>query len=493
MSPDTPQPDAAKPATETVTAERILTEGRMTRDESQMVHARDLVREFATQALDEGMTVNDNVVTAIKTRIAQIDQRISDQLNGILHHPEYQQLEASWRGLHYLVMNSETGTRLKLRLLNVTKKELLTDLEKATEFDQSVLFKKVYEEEYGTFGGHPYSCLVGDFEFGRHPQDVKMLEMLSGVAAAAHAPFIAGASPKLFDMDSFTELSIPRDLAKGFETTELVKWRSFREMEDARYVALVLPRVLLRLPYGPETVPVDGLDFAEDVTGKDHSKYLWGNASYALGQRITNAFSQYGWTAAIRGAEGGGVVEGLPAHTFKTDDGDIALKCPTEIAITDRREKELSDLGFVSLCHCKGTDFAAFFGGQTTNKPKQYNTDQANANARVSSNLPYVLAASRFAHYFKAMMRDKVGSFMTRDNVASYLNTWIADYVLLDDNAPQPVKAKYPLREARVDVFDIPGKPGCYRAVAFLRPHFQLEELTVSLRLVAELPQPVGV
>jgi len=489
MSPET---DGAKP-TQEVTAERILNEGKMIRDDSQLVHAKSLVNEFATQALDEGMTVSDDVVTAIKTRIAQIDQLIGNQLNQILHHPEYQQLEASWRGLSYLVQNSETGTRLKLRLLNATKKELLTDLEKATEFDQSVLFKKVYEEEYGTFGGHPYSCLLGDYEFGRHPQDVKMLEMISGVAAAAHAPFIASASPKLFDMDSFTELSVPRDLAKGMESTELIKWRSFRENEDARYVTLTMPRVLLRLPYGPNTVPVDGLAFEEDVNGKDHSKYLWGNSAYALGQRITNAFALYGWTAAIRGAEGGGVVEGLPAHTFKTEEGDIALKCPTETSITDRREKELSDLGLISLCHCKGTDYAAFFGGQTTNKPKMYNTDSANANARISSNLPYVLAASRFAHYFKSMMRDKIGSFMTRDNVASYLNTWIADYVLLDDNAPQAVKAKYPLREARVDVFDVPGKPGCYRAVAFLRPHFQLEELTVSLRLVAELPQPAGV
>jgi type VI secretion system protein ImpC len=497
MSPDAPKPDAQPPdaaaKTETVTLEKLLTEGKLVRDESQLPHARELVREFATQALDEGMTVSDDVVAAIKTRMAQIDSAIGDQLNGILHHPEFQQLEASWRGLHYFVMNSETGTRLKLRLLNATKQELRTDLEKATEFDQSVLFKKVYEEEYGTYGGHPYSCLIGDFEFGRHMQDVKMLEMISGVAAAAHAPFIAAASPKLFDMDRFTELGVPRDLAKGFETTELIKWRSFRETEDSRYVTLVLPHVLLRPPYGANTVPVDGVAYDEDVDGKDHSKYLWGNAAYALGQRITNAFALYGWTAAIRGAEGGGVVEGLPAHTFKTDEGDIALKCPTETAITDRREKELSDLGFVTLCHCKGTDYAAFFGGQTTNKPKQYNTNQANANARVSSNLPYILASSRFAHYFKAMMRDKIGSFMTRDNVSAFLNTWIADYVLLDDNAPQAVKAKYPLREARVDVIDVPGKPGCYRAVAFLRPHFQLEELTVSLRLVAELPQPAGV
>jgi type VI secretion system protein ImpC len=386
--------------------------------------------------------------------------------------------------------NSETGVGLKIRVLNVTKKELLRDIEKAPEFDQSALFKKVYEEEYGTFGGNPFTVLVGDYEFGRHPQDIALLEKISNVAAAAHAPFIAAASPKLFDMDSFTELGIPRDLAKGFESTELVKWRSFRESEDSRYVVLTLPHVLLRLPYGPDTVPVEGFNFKEDVDGKDHGKYLWGNSAYALAQRVNNAFALYKWCAAIRGVEGGGLVEGLPAHTFKTDEGDIALKCPTEIAITDRRENELNNLGFISILHRKGTDQAAFFGGQSTNKPKMYNTNEANANSRISGMLPYMLAASRFAHYIKVIMRDKIGSFMTRENVQKYLNTWIADYVLLNDDAPQSVKASFPLREARVDVFDIPGKPGCYRAVVFLKPHFQLDELTVSIRLVAELPPP---
>jgi type VI secretion system protein ImpC len=441
--------------------------------------------------LENNMTVGkDSVVAGIKDQIAKIDEQISDQLNEIMHAPEFQKLEASWRGLHYLVMNTETGTMLKLRLLNVTRDELLSDMEKATEFDQSALFKKVYEEEYGTFGGNPFTVLVGDYEFGRHPQDIATLEKISNVAAAAHAPFIASASPKLFDMDSFTELGIPRDLAKGFESTELVKWRSFRESEDSRYVVLTLPHVLLRLPYGPDTVPVEGFNFEEDVDGKDHSRYLWGNPAYALAQRVNNAFSLYKWCAAIRGVEGGGLVEGLPAHTFKTDEGDIALKCPTEIAITDRRENELNNLGFISILHRKGTDQAAFFGGTTTNKPKLYNTNEANANSRISAMLPYILAASRFAHYIKVIMRDKIGSFMTRDNVAKYLNTWIADYVLLNDDAPQSVKAQYPLREGRVDVFDIPGKPGCYRAVVFLKPHFQLDELTVSIRLVAELPPP---
>jgi type VI secretion system protein ImpC len=248
----------------------------------------------------------------------------------------------------------------------------------------------------------------------------------------------------------------------------------------------------MRLPYGPNTVPVEGIDFAEDVDGRDHSKYLWGSAAWAMAQRITNAFSLYGWTAAIRGVEGGGVVKGLPTHTFKTDEGDIALKCPTEIAITDRREKELSDLGFIALCHCKGTDYAAFFGGQTVQKPKKYNLDSANANAALSARLPYIMAASRFAHYMKAIMRDKVGSFLTAANVEEYLNTWIANYVLLTDDAPQNTKARFPLREARVDVREIPGKPGAYNATVFLKPHFQLEELTASVRLVAELPPPAA-
>jgi type VI secretion system protein ImpC len=472
--------------------ERVIQEGKMARDESQVEYARDLVGEFVNQILDASMTVSKDVGAAINRRIAQIDELISNQLNAIMHAEPFQRLEASWRGLHYQVMNTETSTMLKLRLFNVTKQELLSDLEKATEFDQSVLFKKVYEEEYGTFGGHPYGLLIGDYEFGRHPQDVALLEKISNVAAAAHAPFIAAASAKLFDMDSFTDLGVPRDMAKIFESAELVKWRSFRDSEDSRYVTLLLPHILMRLPYGPDTVPVEGCNFVEDVDGKDHRKYLWGNAAYALGQRITNAFAQYRWCAAIRGVEGGGVVEGLPAHTFHTDEGDIALKCPTEIAITDRREKELNDLGFIALCHCKGTDFAAFFGGQTTNKPKLYNTNEANANARLSAQLPYLLAASRFAHYLKAMMRDKIGSFMTRGNVETYLNTWISDYVLLDDDAPQSIKAQYPLREARVDVSEIPGKPGCYKAVVFLKPHFQLEELTTSIRLVAELPPPAA-
>ena len=487
-----PETGGAATAADAPLLDQIISKGKMARDDSQKPRAKDLVGEFVHQILDEGMTVSNDTIAAIQVQIAKIDDLLSKQLNEILHHPDFQKLEASWRGLHYLVMNTETSTRLKLRLLNATKAEVFKDLDQAIEFDQSVLFKKVYEDEYGTFGGFPFSLLIGDFEFGRHPQDMALLEKISGVAAAAHAPFIAGASARLFDMDSFTELGNPRDLAKLFESTELIKWRSFQESEDSRYVTLALPHILLRLPYGSNTVPTEDFKLEEDVDGKDHSKYLWGNAAYALGQRITNAFALYGWCAAIRGVEGGGKVEGLPTHTFKTDEGDIALKCPTEIAITDRREKELDTLGFVSLCHCKGTDYAAFFGGQTTQKPKLYDTDAANANARISARLPYILAASRFAHYLKVICRDKIGSFQTKDTLAIYLNRWISTYILGTDDAGQELKAKFPLREARIDVFDVPGKPGAYRAVAFLRPHFQLEELTTSIRLVAELPPPAA-
>lgn len=472
--------------------DQIVAKGKMAKEDNQQEHARDLIGEFVHQILDEGMTVSTNTMVMLQSRIAQLDDMISSQVDAILHHEDVQQLEASWRGLHYLVSNTETGEMLKLRLLHASKKELLKDMESASEFDQSSLFKKVYEEEYGTFGGKPYSVLVGDYEISRHPQDMVFLEKMAEVAAGAHAPFICAASPRLFDMDGFTELGNPRDLTKLFESTELIKWRSFRASSDSCYVTLTLPRILMRLPYGPETLPVEEFEMVEETDGTDHRRYLWGNSAWAMAQRITNAFSLYGWCAAIRGVEGGGMVTGLPVHTFKTDEGDVAMKCPTEIAITDRRENELNKLGFISLCHCKDTDYAAFFGSQTTQKPKVYDDDLANANALISARLPYILAASRFAHYLKVMCRDKVGSFQTADTLSGYLNRWINNYVLAVDDAGQELKAQYPLREARIDVSEMPGKPGAFRAVAFLRPHFQLEELTASIRLVAELPPPAA-
>ena len=470
--------------------DQIVSEGRLGTDAVSRERGKNLVKEFVSQILEGSMTVAKDAEMMINARIAQIDHLLSIQLNEIMHHPSFQKLEGSWRGLKHLMDHSETGAGLKIRVLNVSKKELLRDIEKAPEFDQSALFKKVYEEEYGVFGGAPFGALVGDYEFGKHPEDVALLEGISHVAAQAHAPFVSAAAPDLLNLESFTSLDAPRDLAKIFDSTEYAKWKSFRQGEDSRYVALCLPRTLSRVPYGKDTKPIEEFAYEEHVDGTDHSKYLWMNAAYSLATRMTNSFAQYGMCVAMRGVEGGGLVEGLPVHNFYTDEGDLALKCPTEVPITDRREKELADLGFVPLVHCKGTDYAAFFSVQSCQKPKVYDSDSANANARLSGQLPYIMAVSRFAHYLKAMMRDKIGSFMSRDEAESFLNRWITKYVTPDDTASPAVKAQRPLREARIDVVEVPGKPGVYRAVAFLRPHFQLDELTVSLRLVAELPAP---
>jgi type VI secretion system protein ImpC len=535
------------------TSELIKKLARDPTDTDQLVNAADMLGELHTEVNDQsdplamkptaatGVGENPpppkldekNLMGLLQHRIAKLDEEINGKLSDFMHEKGFQRLEATWRGLHYLVSNSETGEMLKLRILDATKDEIRSDLDKAIEFDQSTQFKKIYEEEYGTFGGAPYSMLVADYFFEGTQPDLEFLEKMSGVAAAAHAPFIAAADPGLFDLNDFSELDMPRDLTKIFGSTLFAKWKSFRDSEDSRYVALCLPRFLLRSPYGKDDyrlidkttgdnikdektkdakkeslvgrAPADVIDFQEQmvksvpVNGAKNGDanppsnyFLWGNAAYLFTQRITNAFSLYKWTAAIRGVEGGGLVEGLPAINFQTSEGDVAFKCPVEVSITDRREKELSDLGFIALVHRKNTDQAAFFGGQTTQKPKVYMDPKATANARLSCSLPYILAASRFAHYIKVIMRDKVGSFMSRDNVEKFLNSWISNYVLLNDNASQTSKASYPLREARVDVTDIPGKPGCYNAVVYLRPHFQLEELTASIRLVAELPPPAA-
>ncbi len=469
--------------------DQIVAEGRFSQDSASQERGRDMIKEFVAQVLEGHMTVSRDAEATIQARIAQIDRLLSLQLNEVLHHPSFQKLEGTWRGIKYLMDQSETNDMLKIKVLNVSKKELLKDLQRASEFDQSAMFKKVYEEEFGVFGGAPFGALMGDYEFGKGPEDIELLERISQVASAAHAPFISAASPNLLNMTDFTQLGGPRDIGKVFDSTEYAKWKSFRQSEDSRYVALTLPHILMRLPYGKETKQIDAFDYEESVDGTDHSKYLWSNAGYALAARLTTSFAKYGWCAAIRGVEGGGLVEGLPSHTFRTDEGDIALKCPTEVAVTDRREKELADQGLVPLVHCKGTDYAAFFSVQSGNKPKLYDKDSANANARLSAQLPYILAMSRFAHYLKAIMRDKVGSFMSRNDCERFLNQWISNYVLNNDNGTQAAKAKLPLREAAIQVTEQPGKPGSYRAVAFLKPHFQLDELTISLRLVADLPE----
>jgi type VI secretion system protein ImpC len=480
---------AAAQAQEASLLEQIVDRGRFGAEAPQRERGRGLVRRFVEEVLEGTITVKADTEAMLNARIAEIDRLISLQLNEVMHHPAFQKLEGTWRGLKYLLSQTETSTNLKIKVINVGKKDLLKDLQKAPEFDQSAIFKKVYEEEYGVFGGAPFGALIGDYEFGRSGQEIELLEKVAQVAAAAHAPFISGTSPEMFNLENFTQLDAPRDLAKIFESTEYAKWKAFRETDDSRYVALTAPRMLLREPFGRATVPVEAFDYDEGVDGADHGKYLWGNAAWALGARVTGAFAQYGWCATIRGVESGGLVEGLPVHNFRTDSGDVVMKCPTEVPITDRREKELADLGFVPLVHCKGTPKAAFFSVQSGNKPKVYDKDAATSNARLSSQLPYIFAVSRFAHYLKAIMRDKIGGYTSRSEIERFLNNWINNYVIANDDAGFELKAKHPLKEARVDVVEIPGKPGAYRAVAYLRPHFQLDELNVSMRLVADLPQ----
>ncbi len=468
--------------------EDIIKDGKMIRDEAQKAYALELIQEFMDTIAAKGE--HSDAIGAVSAEVAQIDLDLSEQLDEILHAPEFQKVEGTWRGLFYLATGTDIGARVNVRLLNITKEELSYDLEKAVGFDQSQLFKKVYEEEYGTFGGNPYSFLMSDFEFSRTQFDIALLGKISEVAAAALSPFIAGADPGLMDLDSFADLGNIRDIATVFQSTELGKWMSFRETDESRYVALTLPHVLSRAPYGPDTNPVSGLDYTETVDGTDNSKFAWMSSSWAMALRILEACNMHGWPVATRGVTNGGLVRGLPYYTFKTTDGDVALKCPTEVAITDRREKELSDAGLISLVHCKNRDYAAFFGSQTTHKPLLYNTDEANSNAKLSARLSYIMAASRFGHYIKVMMRDRIGSFMEREDVERYLNGWLAQYILLNARPTEGLKAKYPLKAGRVDVVDVPGDPGNYKAVVFLRPHFQLEELTASLRLVADLPKP---
>lgn len=470
--------------------DQVVDESRVARSDTERARARDLISELVAQVLDGTVVMSNNLSATLDARVAELDSLISKQLSEIMHNPEFQKMESTWRGLHYLCKQTSTGEMLKIKVLNATKKDLVRDFNNAIDFDQSALFKKVYEEEFGTFGGAPFGALIGDYEISRQPEDMYFIEQMSHVAAAAHAPFISAASAEMLGLESFADLGKPRDLAKVFDTLEYAKWKSFRESEDSRYVGLTVPRFLGRLPYNPkEGTATEGFNFVEEVNGSDHSKYLWVNTAYAFAARLTNAFESFGWCAAIRGVEGGGLVEDLPTHTFKTDDGEVALKCPTEIAITDRREKELSDLGFIPLVHCKNADYAAFFGAQSAQRAKKYNTDAANANAVLSAQLQYIFASCRIAHYLKSMMRDKIGSFAAASGVEQFLNNWLAQYVVMDDSASQEVKAQYPLREASVSVSEVPGRPGVYRAVTFLRPHFQLDELSVSLRLVAELPQ----
>lgn len=459
--------------------------------DEQRAAVESAVRTLAEQALSNTVTMSDDAYASIEAIIAEIDNKLSSQINLIMHHEEFQKLESSWRGLHYLVSNTETDEKLKIRVMDMSKDELRRTMRrfKGVAWDQSPLFKKLYEEEYGQLGGEPYGCITADYYFDHTPADVDLLGSMAKVAAAAHAPFIAGAAPSTLQMESWQELANPRDLAKITGNLEHAAWNSLRETDDARYIGLAMPRFLARLPYGSKTSPVDEFDFEEDTDGADHKNYLWSNAAYAMAVNINRSFKNFGWCTMIRGVESGGTVESLPCHTFPTDDGGVDMKCPTEIAISDRREAELAKAGFIPLVHRKGTDNATFIGAQSLQKPQEYADPDATANANLSARLPYLFASTRFAHYLKSIVRDKIGAFQEREDMERWLNEWIMNYVDADpSNSSQETKARRPLAAAEVVVEEIEGNPGYYAARFFLRPHYQLEGLTVSLRLVTKLP-----
>ena len=453
------------------------------------------VLTLAQQALANSTVIGKDVTKSIQAMIAAIDAKLTDQVNKIIHHPDYQKLESAWRGLHYMVNNTETDENLKIRVMDISKQELAKNLKKfkGAAWDQSPMFKKIYEQEYGQFGGEPFGALVGDYHFDQSPPDVELLGEMAKIAAAAHAPFITGASPNLMQMESWQELANPRDLTKIFSTPEYAAWRSLRESDDSKYLGLCMPRFLARTPYGANTNPVEEFDFEEDTAGADHNKYSWANAAYAMATNINRSYKLYGWGSRIRGIESGGAVENLPLHTFPSDDGGVDQKCPTEIAISDRREAELSKAGLLSMIHRKNSDFAAFIGAQSLNKPAEYDDPDATANANLAARLPYLFACNRFAHYLKCIVRDKIGSFKEREDMQRWLNKWIMNYVDGDPaNSSEITKAQKPLAAAEVIVEEVEGNPGYYTSKFFLRPHYQLEGLTVSLRLVSKLPSAKG-
>jgi len=490
------QAPAAEPAAAAAEAQEVslLDQVLSATKQTERSRAEELMKTLVDQALAGVVSFDKNVTKTINATIKAIDEKLSTQLAAVMHHPNFQKLEGTWRGLNYLVMNSETSAMLKIKVLNVPKRELFNDVDKAVEFDQSQIFKKLYENEFGTPGGEPYGALIGDYEFINHPEDIDLLGKMSNVAAAAFCPFISAAAPKLMGFDSWQELTKPRDLEKIFLSIEYTKWKSFRDSEDSRFVSLVMPRVLARMPYGADTKPIEEFGYEEVDASKPvpHDDFTWMNAAYVMGTKMTDAFAKYGFCTAIRGAEGGGKVEGLPAFIFTSDDGDKDLKCPSEIGITDRREAELSKLGFLPLCHYKNTDYSVFFGGQTVQKPKKYDRPEATANAAISARLPYMMATSRFAHYLKVMARDWIGSFKEAADVENDLNRWIKNYVNASETSGQETRAKYPLREAKVVVKEIPGQPGSYNAIAWMRPWLQFEELTTSMRMVASIPKTAG-
>ena len=450
----------------------------------------DAVRVLAEHALQNERIITDDAVQTIHTLIAELDRMMSDQLNDIIHDEKFQKLEGSWRGLHYLVNNTNTSQRLKIKFMNVGKKELANNLKnfKGSAWDQSPLFKRVYEDEFGQFGGEPFGCMIGDYEFDNSRTDVELLSGISKVAASAHCPFIAASNPKMLQMSSWTELSNPRDLSSIFNTPDYMAWRSLRESSDSRYIALTLPRFASRAPYGDQGERIDAFSFEENLSNGAQD-VMWSNAAYAMGVNINRAFEKYGWCSNIRGIESGGAVQGLPTLRYVNDQNIDIYGSPTETTISDRREAELAKVGFMPLVYRKNSDIAAFIGARTIHSPKEYEDADANENAELSTRLPYVFAISRFAHSLKCIARDKVGTFKSRGEIQRWLNDWIMRYVDGDPSiSSDDVKARRPLAAAEVIVNDIPGEPGYFHTTFYLRPHYQLEGLTVSLRLVGKIP-----
>ncbi|ENS1097643.1 type VI secretion system contractile sheath large subunit [Escherichia coli] len=465
----------------------VINNTRAIRHEVDRDRAREQLDQFLLEVLEGTLVISDDIINSIDERIGIIDNILSEQISMILHHPDFQKLESTWTGLQTLFNSKETDNT-QIKVLNASKVEMVRDFKLASGFDQSTLFKKIYENEYGTLGGVPYAVMVGDFHFENTPNDLYLLEQLSHVAAAAHAPFLSSTAPGMFGIDDFAELHKPRDLSALFESTDYLRWKRFRDSEDSCYVGLTLPNVIGRLPYGMKTLPVESFNFEETINVDNRDNYLWVNAAFSLAGQMLKAFELYGWCTAIRGVEGGGVVDGLPTYSYTSVSGERAMQCPTEVAITERREKELAELGFIPLIYYKGTEKAVFFSINTPNCPRKYDDEQANANARLSVQLQYIMAISRFAHYIKIMMRDKIGSFTTAVSCQNFLQRWLNEYIVSDDNISFKYKAKYPLRNAKVTVTESADEPGNFRAVLYLRPHFQLESLSMSIRLVAELP-----
>jgi type VI secretion system protein ImpC len=469
----------------------LLKQSFKPRSERAATEVDNAINTLVQQALADTSLIKDDVLDTIEEMIARLDEKLSDQINAIIHAHEFQSIESAWRGLSYLVYNSETDATLKLKIMNVSKNELYRDLRNYPDakWDQSPLFKKIYEAEFGQLGGEPFGCLVGDYYFDQSAVDVRLLRDLGKIAASAHCPFIAGAAPALMGMDTWTELSNPRDLSKIFETPDYAAWKSLRDSENSRYMALCMPRVLARDPFGAKTVPVEDFNFEEETDGHKGEKYAWMNAAYAMAANINRAYKEYGWTVRIRGVQSGGEVINLPTHTFPTDDGDIDLKCPTEIAISDRREAELSKSGLLPLIHRKNSDKAAFIGAQSLYRPKKYDNVDATASDNISSRIPYMFAVSRFSHYLKCMVRDQIGETKERDELQKWLQKWITQYVDGDPkNSSIAQKAKKPLADAKVEVFEDEENPGYYSARFYLRPHFQLEGMDIGMSLVSRLP-----